>query len=163
MENQQELMFKLSVYEQQINQLQEQIQAIEKGIVDINILNMGLDDLRNAKGKEIFAPIGKGIFIKSKIESENLVVDIGDGKMVSKTIDETKKILEKQTKKFEEVKVEMNVAMNNLSKEIEKIVNNYSKEEHHCCGECDGNCECEDDECGCEKNKVLKRSEKADE
>ncbi|MBS3094718.1 prefoldin subunit alpha [Candidatus Pacearchaeota archaeon] len=148
--NQQELMLRLSVYEQQINQLQEQIQAIEKGIVDINILNIGLDELRNAKGKEIFAPIGKGIFVKSKIEADDLIVDIGEGKMVSKTVDETKKILEKQTIKFEEIKNEMKIAMENLGREFEKSMQEYSEEnqcEHDCKCHPGEKCDCDDDEC----------------
>ena len=86
---QQELMFKLSVFEQQLQQLQQQLQAVEQGIAELGSLNLGLDELIGSKGKEIFAPIGKGIFTKSKLLSEDLIVDIGGKNFVKKSIPET--------------------------------------------------------------------------
>lgn len=68
-ENQQELIFKLSMYEQQIRNLQQQLEAVEKGILDMNNLNLGLDELIGSKDKEILAPIGRGIFVKTKLLS----------------------------------------------------------------------------------------------
>jgi len=35
-EKQQEIMFKLSMFEQQIQQLQQQLQAVEESVVDLN-------------------------------------------------------------------------------------------------------------------------------
>jgi prefoldin subunit 5 len=68
---QQELMFKLSMFEQQIQQLQQQLQAVEQGIVDMNSLSMGLEELKGSKGKEILAPIGRGIFAKARHKKDN--------------------------------------------------------------------------------------------
>ena len=61
---QQELMFKLSLFEQQIRQLQEQLQAIEQAIIETSSLKFGLDDIKGGKDKEIMASIGKGIFAR---------------------------------------------------------------------------------------------------
>jgi len=85
----QENIFKLAMFEQQIRQMQEQLQAIEQGMNELNILNLGLDELKGKEEKEIFAPIGRGIFVKSKILSEELIVDVGNKKLVKKTIPET--------------------------------------------------------------------------
>ena len=41
--SQQELMMKLSMFEQQIQQLNQQLQALEEGIVEMNSLNFALD------------------------------------------------------------------------------------------------------------------------
>ncbi len=120
MENQQqELMFKLSMFEQQIQQLQQQLQSIEQALTEITSLNFGLDELINSTGKEILAPIGKGIFAKTKLLSEELTVDVGGKNFVKKSIPETKKIIEKQIKKLEEVKIELN---NNLKKTGEEFM-----------------------------------------
>ena len=100
--NQQELMFRLSMYEQQAQQLQQQLQMIEQGIVELGSLTLGLDDLNGANGKEILAPIGRGIFVKSKITSEELIVDIGDKKFVTKNIEDTKNLIKGQILKLEE-------------------------------------------------------------
>ena len=68
--NQQELMFQLSMFEQQIQSIQQQLQAVEKAIQELSSLVLGLEDLKGSEGKEILAPIGKGIFVKTKLSDE---------------------------------------------------------------------------------------------
>ena len=150
-ENQQELLFKFSMYERQIRELQQQIEAIGRGIVDIKTLSMGLDELVGAKDKEIYAPMGKGIFVKAKLISEELNVDIGDGNMVKKSIPETKELIEEQVKKLEQVQRELEDNLEQLGKEITNMMN--SQEHSHCrCEEGDEcNCGHEHEECECEK------------
>jgi len=123
----QENIFKLAMFEQQIRQMQEQLQAIEQGMNELNILNLGLDELKGKEEKEIFAPIGRGIFVKSKILSEELIVDVGNKKLVKKTIPETQKLISEQTKKLEEVKKEMIENMETISKEAEELINSQKK------------------------------------
>ena len=57
--NQQELMLKLSMFEQEIQQIQQQLTAIEQGIVELSFLNLGIGEIIGSKGKEIFAPIDR--------------------------------------------------------------------------------------------------------
>jgi prefoldin alpha subunit len=154
-----ELMMKFQMFEKQIQQLQEQIQAVEQGIVELSSLFLGLDDLKNSDGKEILSPIGKGIFVKSKIISEELVVDIGNQNFVTKTIDDTKKLIDSQVQKLEGIKKELNEALENLGQELEKTMQEYSGEEegHDCKCHPGEKCDCDDDECdgkecGCGKD-----------
>jgi prefoldin alpha subunit len=119
---QQELMFKLSVFEQQIQQVQQQLQAVEQGILEMNSLNLGLDELVGSTGKEILAPIGRGIFAKTKLLSEDLTVDVGEKKFVKKTIPETKKIIEEQIKKLEDVYKQLTKSLNDLNDDLEKVM-----------------------------------------
>ena len=126
---QQELMFKLSMFEQQIQQLQQQLQAVEQGVVELTTLDMSLDELVGSEGKEIFAPIGRGIFAKSKLASEELVVDIGDKNLVKKSIPETKKIINEQVKKLEEVKESLSKSMEEINQELTKTVIDAQKKE----------------------------------
>lgn len=121
-EKQQELMFKLGMFEQQIQQIQQQVQAVEQGIVEMNSLNFGLDELVGKEGKEILAPIGRGIFVKSKLISEKLTVDVGGKNFVKKTIPETKKIIEEQIKKLEDVKKDLNDNLEKLGGELMKVM-----------------------------------------
>lgn len=125
--NQQELMFKLSMFEQQIQQLQQQIQAVEQGIVEMNTLSIGLDELKGSEGKEILAPIGRGIFAKTKLFSEELTVDIGGGNLVKKSIDGTKKIIEEQVEKLKDVHKELNNNLEKIDEEMEKVVEEEKK------------------------------------
>ena len=122
MEENQEIMFKLQMFEQQIQQLQQQLQAIEQGIVEMNSLSFGLDELVGKEGKEILAPIGRGIFVKSKLASEELTVDVGGGNFVKKTIPDTKKIIEEQIKKLEDVKKELNGNLEKVSGELMRVM-----------------------------------------
>ena len=126
-EKQQEILFKLAVFEQQTRQLQEQLQAVEEGIIEISSLNLGLDDLVKGKGKEIFAPIGRGIFSRAKISSEKLLVDVGGKNFVEKTIPETKKLIEKQIQKLESIKKELDSSINKIEKEISEVIEKAQK------------------------------------
>ena len=127
--NQQELIFKLSMFEQQIQQLQQQLQAVEQSIVDMNSLNLSLDELNGAKGKEIFSPIGRGIFARTKLLSEELTVDIGAKIFVKKTVPETKKIINEQIEKLMDVKNDLNENIEKISEELQKTLTIAQKQE----------------------------------
>ncbi|MAG78978.1 prefoldin subunit alpha [Candidatus Pacearchaeota archaeon] len=127
--NQQELIFKLSMFEQQIQQLQQQLQAVEQSMVEMNSLNLGLDEIKGAKGKEIFAQIGRGIFAKTKLLSEDLTVDIGGKNLVKKTVPETKKLIEEQINKLKDVQGNLNSNMDQISGELQKTLIEAQKQE----------------------------------
>jgi len=132
-ESQQELMFKLSMFEQQIRQLQQQIQAVEQGIIEMNSLSLGLDEFKGAEGKEIMAPIGRGIFAKTKLLSEELTVDIGRGNFIKKSIPDTKKIIGEQVEKLKDVKKELEDNLEKVGQELEKVMKTEQKK--HVCDE----------------------------
>jgi prefoldin alpha subunit len=119
-QKEQELIFKFQMFEQQAQQIQQQLQAIEHALVEMNSLNFGLDELVGSKDKEVMAPIGRGIFVKAKLLSEELTVDIGGKNFVKKSIEDTKKLIEEQIKKLEDVKGDLNENLEMLSKELEK-------------------------------------------
>ncbi len=119
---QQELMFKLSMYEQQIQQLQQQLQAVEQGVFEMASLNQGLGELVGSVDKEILAPIGRGIFLKTKLLSEDLTVDIGNKTFVKKSIPEAQEMIKEQIKKLEDVKKELNDSLDKVGEEMERVV-----------------------------------------
>lgn len=120
--NQQELIFRLSMFEQQIRQLQEQIRAIEEGIVELESLNFGLDEISEGEGKELMAPLGRGIFVKTKLISKDLIVDVGGKNFVKKSAEETQEMIKKQVEKLEEVKKELNKGLEEIEKEIRRVI-----------------------------------------
>jgi prefoldin alpha subunit len=121
-QEQQELMFKLSMFEQQMQEVQQQLQAIDQGIVEMNSLSVGLDELVGSEGKEILAPVGRGIFIRTKLLSEKLTVDVGGKTFVKKSIPDTKKIIEEQIKKLTEVQKDLNEKLENLGVEFQEMI-----------------------------------------
>jgi len=116
--NQEELMQKFGMYEQQIQQLQQQLEAVEQAIVEMSSLVLGLDELIGSKDKEILAPIGRGIFVKTKLVSEDLTVDVGGKNFVKKSIPETKKLIQNQVEKLEEVKKELEGNLEEINNEL---------------------------------------------
>ncbi len=120
MEKEQELMIKLQMFEQQMQQLQQQLQAVEESVIDLNSLSIGLDELKGSKGKEIMAPLGRGIFVKTKLLSEDLTVDVGGKNFVKKNIGDTKKIVDEQLVKLEEIKKDLNNNLEQLGEELTK-------------------------------------------
>ena len=126
-EKKQELIFRLGMFEQQIHQMQEQMEAVEKGINDLGSLNFGLDELRGNVGKEILSPLGKGIFVKTKLASEDLTVDIGGRNFVKKSIPETKEIIEEQIKKLIIIKKEINGNLEKISDEMRKSLEEFKE------------------------------------
>jgi|SRR3990167_6591421 len=124
MENeQQELLFKLSMFEQQIRQVQQQINAVDEGISELEILNIGLNEIDDGKDKEIFAPVGRGIFVKAKILSEGLTVDVGGKNFAKKTVPETQEMIKRQIEKLGEIKKELDESLREITKEVEMLIN----------------------------------------
>jgi prefoldin alpha subunit len=93
------------------------------------LLVIGLEDLNGSEGKEILAPIGRGIFVKSKVLSEELIVDIGGGNLISKTIPDTQDIIKKQIEKLEDAREEMNRALEEINGQLTETLVNAQKKD----------------------------------
>jgi len=117
-QEQQELIYKFSLYERQIREVQQQIESIDRGITDLESLNLGLNELKGSIGKEIYAQLGKGIFVNAKVNSEELNVDIGNGNFVKKSIPATQELIGEQTKKLAEIKKELEASLVEIEKEV---------------------------------------------
>lgn len=118
----QETIQKFQAYEQQIQYIQKQMQIIEEGIKDLEILKSALDSLKGAKNKEILAPIGRGVFVQAKLLSEELITDVGDRTLVKKNIKDTKRISQEQIEKLEEIKKELQDRLKEIDKEITELI-----------------------------------------
>ena len=119
---QQELLYKLSVFDQHIKQLNQQLQLIEKNILDLNSLNSGMDEIKGSIGKEVLAQLGRGIFVKTNIISEELIVDVGNKNFVKKSITDTKKIIKEQIEKLHQIEKELKDKIEDINKEVAELV-----------------------------------------
>ncbi len=128
MENQ-EIIFKLSMFEQQLQQLQQQMQAVESGITELQSLHLGLGEIPGSINKEIFARIGRGIYAKAKIISEELTVNVGENNFVNKSVPETKKMIEEQIDRLREVEKELETNIESTNKEFLEMVQEYQSRE----------------------------------
>ena len=147
--NDQELQIKFQMFEQQIMQLQQQLQAVDQAIVELKQLNIALDELKGNEGKEMLSPIGRGVFVKTKLVSDELIVDIGDKNYVDKSVPDTKKIIEEQIEKLGSSKEVLEGELEKLNQEITKAFLEHQKknaesQDHDC------KCDEENHSCGCE-------------
>ena len=122
---QQEIIFRLSMMEQQMQQLQQQFEAVERGITELESLNLGLDDMNGSEGKEILAQVGKGVYVKAKIISEKLTVNVGENNFVGRSIPETKEMILGQIKKLKDVRIELENNIDSINSEFAKVVQEY--------------------------------------
>lgn len=127
MESDKEIFFKVNMIEQYMKNIQQQVEIIENEILELNLLKDGLKGLEGCSGKEIFSSLGKGVFIKAKIISEELLVKIGGKDLVKKSIPETEEIIKKQISKLELARRGLSQDMERLSEEAEKIMNSMEK------------------------------------
>jgi len=155
----QEMVMKFQLFEQQIQAIQQQLEAVDQAIMDITQLNLGLDDLIGKKGQEILAPLGRGVFVKANLVSEDLIVDIGGKNFVGKSIPDTKKIIEEQIIKLEDIREQLNGEMEKINQELTRVFmesQGHSHEHSHegpsCNCDCEEGCECSDEECDCESD-----------
>jgi prefoldin alpha subunit len=165
MENdQQELIMKFQMFEQQINAINQQLEAIEGAIVEMSSLNLGLEELIGKKDNEIMAPIGRGIYARAKLISEELLVDIGNKNLIKKSIPETRELIQEQIKKLEQIREELNEELEKINQELTSTFMESQGEMHshkhsHDCkckeGEecdCGDNCTCsKDEDCDCDE------------
>jgi prefoldin alpha subunit len=117
-----ELVMKLGMYEQQIKQIQQQLQLVDQNIVELNALSEGLNSLKGAKDTEIMASIGKGIYVKAKLLSEDLIVDIGERNFVGKSIDEGKDLIATQIKRLGEAQEELGKALEEINGQLTETI-----------------------------------------
>ncbi len=120
--NQEELQQKFMTFENQIRQIQEQLGAVEQAILDMSQIKLGLDEIKGKKGEEIMAPIGRGVYVKAKLLSEDLTVDVGGKNFVGKNIDETKELINEQIEKLKGIKIELERELDKINQEITAVM-----------------------------------------
>ena len=113
---QQEYLIRLQLLEQQANQFGEQLKVIDKQIEELNVLKENVEKLSDSEENEMFSELGKGIYVKGQLNKDNMLVDVGNKILVPKTSEEISSIVNKQIKKFDEVKDEIGEQVNQVNK-----------------------------------------------
>jgi len=132
----QEQIIQIQMMEQEVNQLNQQLQLIEQNIKEMNELLESLEEIGNEENKDILANLGKRIFIPVEIKDKNLIVEVGKGNFVKKSVPETKEVIEREVSKLIDGKnqimerlTSLQIEMNNLIMQIESEGMNVSKKD----------------------------------
>ena len=114
-------MLELNVLDMQLRQLEQQAMLVEQQIAEYQGTLSNLDELKKAKkGQAIIFPFSRDIFVEGRIEGTDLLVNVGSKTIVRKSMDETKKLVEKQKSRLVSVNGE-------IRQEIEKIMAKISE------------------------------------
>jgi len=124
-----ELLIKLSMLEQQANEQAEKIQAIDNQISELESLKLSLRKMEKSKGKEMLAPLGRGIFIKTEIKDERLFVNVGNKTIVKKTPRETEEIIESQINEMEGIKHHLMHNIQQINQQLQSLFEEAQKGE----------------------------------
>jgi prefoldin alpha subunit len=119
------------VLTQKINQLQQQMQAVENNLTEIQGAIQNLDDFSKVgDNTEILVPVNNGMFAKATIKKENrFLVNVGASVVVDKSAEDAKRLIGKQEREMMELKAKMmeNLVMlsaksSELEKELSSVV-----------------------------------------
>ena len=126
-EESQELTFKASLIERHMQDISEKIDYVTQQLSELEEFNQNMKFIKDSKGKEVFAPLGRGIYVKSSSQDNDLFVNVGSGVVLKKTSEETSKIIENQIKNFHEAKIslmtQLEVYRNLMNQTIAQIEN----------------------------------------
>lgn len=94
---------------QQFQQLQQNINSLEKHMVDLNELGNSIDNMKEVKtGSETLIPMGSGIFVIGEVkDNTKAIMNVGANVCVEKSLDEVKESIEKQLNETNSIFIQM--------------------------------------------------------
>ena len=119
----QEKFVEYQMVQQQVGQVQKKIEQLREQKGSIEGLQQNLNDLKGVeKGSEILVPVCSGIFAKaSLLESNELLVNVGNNVVVGRTLAEVKDMLSKQSSEISRMDDHMVSYLQKLSEKAAKI------------------------------------------
>jgi prefoldin alpha subunit len=110
----------LNMYQGQADVLNQQVETVKATISDLNIASETLETIKDKKDTETLVPIGAGSFIITEIKNtDEVIVGLGAGVAVKKTVDSAQESVKDQKKDLEAL---LNKMMTDLNKITEIIV-----------------------------------------
>ena len=114
------LSLEMRYLEQTAETLQQRISMVNAAITDLAYANMTLDGIEKEKeNAELLVPIGGSAYVKVKLaDSNKVIVGMGAGVSVEKTLQEAKTILKER---LDELEKTMNSAQQQFTQVAERI------------------------------------------
>jgi prefoldin alpha subunit len=123
----------LTMVEQDMKTLTSQVQELTSKLLELEYIKLSLDEFATlAPDQEILAPFTNGIFLKARLASTaELVVNVGAGTAVTKNVEDTKKLIDKQVAEISPVREQILAQLQHLaakSSALEKALRQLMKE-----------------------------------
>jgi prefoldin alpha subunit len=117
---------KLSVeirfFEQTAETIQSRINTVNAVITDLTYASMTLDGIEKEKeNSELLVPIGGNSYIKAKLENpDKVIVGMGAGISLEKTVQEAKEIIKKRLENLEKTRTSLQQQLAQVAERIEE-------------------------------------------
>jgi len=112
----------LQLLEQEANQFGEQLKIIEQQVGELKKLKVNVEKIGANGEKDIFAELGKGIYVKGRLKKSDLLVEVGNKIFVPKSFEEVKAIVDDQVGKLDGVKGEIGAKIQEINEQLNKII-----------------------------------------
>src|SRR3989338_10462685 len=101
----------LQLVAHQLEQVKNQVAALDVQSNEMGLVGIALDDFSKAKrGSNMFVTLTPGLFVKAELVEENSVLlNVGAGAMVQKTISEAKELVVDQERELKKLHDELSV------------------------------------------------------
>ena len=119
----QESLLKAQFLQKQTSEIEQNLEVVDREINELTNLDSNLNFLINSNEKSTISVIGKGLHIKTNIESKDLFVEVGAGVVVKKTPEEAIKVIQNQIKKLTEARLHMMNKLEIYYKTLETMLN----------------------------------------
>jgi prefoldin alpha subunit len=122
--NEEEELRRLSVelrfLEQTVEAIQSRINMVNAAITDLTYASMTLDGLEKEKeNSELLVPIGGNSYIKAKLENpDKIIVGMGAGISVEKTLQEAKEIIKTRLESLEKTRMSLQQQLAQIAERI---------------------------------------------
>jgi len=112
-----------------MRQLQQQIEAINQQSLELEAVTQSLDELKSVeKGSETNCMLTPGIFVKAKIlDTEKVLLNVGGGTIVEKTIEQAKEILQSQSLELKALQDELTKKLDDFADKAKKLQEEFQK------------------------------------
>ena len=99
----------LRFFEQTAEAIQSRISMVNAVITDLTMASMALEGLEKEKeNSELLVPIGGSSYIKTRLENpDRIIVGMGAGVSVEKTLQEAKEIVKKRLESLEKTRISL--------------------------------------------------------
>ena len=119
----QEKMVLYQIIHQRLEELKQHITLIQQKMVELETIKQALEDMKGVPdGKDILLPVGSGFFAPAKsVKTGKILVEIGAGVMVKKTVDEAKAFVERKKKEVEDASQHIQMEFSQLAEKANEI------------------------------------------
>lgn len=121
--------FELNIMNAKLQEMEQQLQIIEKQINEFQMTSLALEDLETTEvNNELLSPIGQNIFVKSKLlDNKEVIIDLGSKVFAKKSIEEALEIVNKKFKDFVSIREKIAEQAQMLAQEMMTIQKNIQE------------------------------------